>query len=418
MFCQKRVDRMKCRAIVGLLGAAVSLLMVNSASAEETKTIGFWKAPHSADEAALWAPYIAEFEKAHPGVKIDHVITPWNTWNEAYTAAFASGKPPCVSYMVDAFSPAFIYNKKFVDLNAAGWSDQVKDGYGPLWTVANFGGMQVGVPFATGPRMWLYNKDMFDKAGVKYPAADWTMDDLVETLRKLKAGGVETPGNIPVSAAKLGYQSYLPFLWSMGGDILDKEGRPRVDDEASIHTMKWLKVLFDEKLIAPIGNYSAQEGQDLFVRGSIAVQNMAAEVLGKLKTEAPDLKYGIVKSPTGPGGQYNFQDWGYFAIAGECAYKDEAWEFVKFITSKKVVEQYIAAVGLFPARVDTNLYQSDPDGKAFLDNMAQNRNIPIVPKSNQIVDLWFKEVEAALSGIITPEEAAKNAQGSLERVLR
>jgi multiple sugar transport system substrate-binding protein len=400
--------------------AAVFLLGSAQIASAEQKVITFWKAPHSAHEKELWASIIADFEAKNPNVKIEHTITPWNTWNEQYTAAYASGEPPCVAYMVDAFAPSFVFNDKFVDLDKAGLSAEVSAGYGPLWKVANFGGIQAGIPFATAPRMWLYNKTLFDKAKVAYPTDSWTMDDFVRIAKDLKKGGVSIPANIPVGTTEgFGAQSYLPFLWSMGGDILTPDGKSaRVNDKPSIDTIKWLKGLLAEGVIAPIGQYAAQEGQDLFMRGGLGMEDFASEVLGKIKHDTPDLKFGVVRAPAGPGGQFDFEDWGYFAIAKECKAQKEAWEFEKFITSKDIVEKYVGAVGLFPARTDTNLYKDDPIAQAYLANETHNKNIPIVPKTNRIMDVWITGVVAGLAGMATPEKAMEEAQSSLTKVLQ
>jgi multiple sugar transport system substrate-binding protein len=400
--------------------AAVFLLGSAQIASAEQKVITFWKAPHSAHEKELWAGIIADFEAKNPNIKIEHTITPWNTWNEQYIAAYASGEPPCVAYMVDAYAPSLVFNDKFVDLDKSGLSAQVSAGYGSLWKVANFGGIQAGIPFATAPRMWLYNKTLFDKAKVAYPTDSWTMDDFVRIARDLKKGGVNIPANIPVGTTEgFGAQSYLPFLWSMGGDILTPDGKSaRVNDKASIDTIKWLKGLLAEGVVAPIGQYAAQEGQDLFMRGGLGMEDFASEVLGKIKHDTPDLKFGVVRSPAGPGGQFDFEDWGYFAIAKECKAQKEAWEFEKFITSKEIVEKYVGAVGLFPARTDTNLYKDDPIAQAFLSNETHNKNIPIVPKTNRIMDVWITGVVAGLAGMATPEKAMEEAQASLTKVLQ
>jgi len=56
-----------------LLGSA-AFAAGSSEKEKEAVKVTFWKAPHSAKEAELWAPIIGEFEQKHPKIKIEHVI--------------------------------------------------------------------------------------------------------------------------------------------------------------------------------------------------------------------------------------------------------------------------------------------------------------------------------------------------------
>jgi ABC-type glycerol-3-phosphate transport system substrate-binding protein len=59
---------------------------------------------------------IADFEAEHPDIQVDHTITTWETWDETYTAAFAGGSPPDVSYMPDQFYFKFADAGQLADL--------------------------------------------------------------------------------------------------------------------------------------------------------------------------------------------------------------------------------------------------------------------------------------------------------------
>jgi ABC-type glycerol-3-phosphate transport system substrate-binding protein len=45
-----------------------------------------------------------------------------------------------------------------------------------------------GLPYAVGWRILTYNKQAFDAAGLRYPRADWTMDDFLNAAQKLTTG--------------------------------------------------------------------------------------------------------------------------------------------------------------------------------------------------------------------------------------
>ena len=52
----------------------------------------------------------------NPGIEVEYRVTPWATWQETYTAAFAGDSPPDVSYVVDSFFPKYSDSGALVDL--------------------------------------------------------------------------------------------------------------------------------------------------------------------------------------------------------------------------------------------------------------------------------------------------------------
>src|SRR5919199_277274 len=78
----------------------------------------------------------------------------------------------------------------------------------------------------TGPMVIFYNKDLFDRVGVPYPKEGWTVDDLVETARKLtfKEGetqywGYEVNG---------GYLRNFPWMRMNGAMEWDRIEEPKM----------------------------------------------------------------------------------------------------------------------------------------------------------------------------------------------
>lgn len=56
-----------------------------------------------------------------------------------------------------------------------------------IW--GQYDGKYYGIPFRATQSVVYYNKDMFDQAGVEYPSDDWTLDEYVETARKMAEWG-------------------------------------------------------------------------------------------------------------------------------------------------------------------------------------------------------------------------------------
>lgn len=93
-----------------------------------------------------------------------------------------------------------------------------------------------GIPKDKDTVCLVYNKEMFDEAGVKYPDESWTWDDLTEASEKIhkKTGKY---GYMAYGDDQLGYWN---FVYQKGGYILtDDKEKGGFDNKATIDAMKF-----------------------------------------------------------------------------------------------------------------------------------------------------------------------------------
>jgi multiple sugar transport system substrate-binding protein len=70
-----------------------------------------------------------------------------------------------------------------------------------------------------------YNRDLFKKAGLDDPAADWSYDDLIAAAKKIQGTETEAGEAYGVSIEKELIR-LAPFIWSAGGEVADDEDAP------------------------------------------------------------------------------------------------------------------------------------------------------------------------------------------------
>jgi ABC-type glycerol-3-phosphate transport system substrate-binding protein len=97
--------------------------------------------------------------------------------------------------------------------------------------------------------LW-YRKDLFDKAGVKYPTNDWTHDDYYEAARKLTVveGGKTKQYGVAFPAWSWDRYWYKPVIW--GGHTVDPNDNTKAvfDSEESLAALEWSrKMMWDDK---------------------------------------------------------------------------------------------------------------------------------------------------------------------------
>ncbi len=377
-------------------------------------TVKFWKSPHHEKEADFWVPIIKQFEDAHPNIKIEFSVLPWYEAGARLTTAFASGNPPDVLYVVDAWGPKYIESKYFMDFDAAGYSKEVKDQFDAqlFAKVPNYLGKTYGIPFLGVPRFLYVNNKMLKDAGVSAPT---TWDEFT------KVGTSTTKGDKwGYVVFKPGYwQAFWPWLWMAGADIMNPEGtKAAFNTPEGVNALQffvdwWRKY----KMLPDYGSYDQEQAEDLFYRQGVAMESGHNIMADRLPKEWPDVDFDVVMMPKGPAGAFSFADFGYVTISQACQYKDEAWQWVKFITSKDGAGAYLKNVGLFPARPDISIMEKNKAWPVYVNNMEKIRGAPMHPHFEEANNRMWAQIEAAILGQVTPKEAFATAEGDFNQAL-
>ncbi|MGW7608607.1 ABC transporter substrate-binding protein [Streptomyces sp. NPDC054766] len=174
---------------------------------------------------------IKAFEKANPGIDVvAHDAFPCQD-PKTFDAKLAGGQ------MEDVFYTYFTDAKHVVDVNqAADITSYVKDlkSYSTiqqqLRDIYTVDGKIYGVP-RTGYSMGLiYNKKLFEKAGLdpNKPPATW--DELRADAKKIAALGKGTVGYADYSAQNQGGWHFTAELYSQGGNVVGEDGKKATVD--------------------------------------------------------------------------------------------------------------------------------------------------------------------------------------------
>ncbi|MCQ6561068.1 ABC transporter substrate-binding protein [Paenibacillus mendelii] len=147
--------------------------------------------------AKVWNAVGGAYMKKHPGVKVEVDNKPAEGYKEWLTAQFAAGTPD-VDLVVNNEVVSLQADKKFVDLYPFFEKDNPYTG--KKWKESldldamgiNLSGMGAedhlyNLNFESVQIVWIYNKEIFAKAGVT--EAPKTFNELIEAFKKVKAAG-------------------------------------------------------------------------------------------------------------------------------------------------------------------------------------------------------------------------------------
>jgi ABC-type glycerol-3-phosphate transport system substrate-binding protein len=388
-------------------------------------TISFWKSPHSQFEKDRMGKVIADFEKQHPDIKVDHTITTWETWDETYTTGFASGSPPDVSYMPDQFYFKFADNKQLADLgkwvNDASYASERKAWFKSPWELGNWKGTQVGIPNIATMFFIYANKKAFGEAGLDTAKPPATYDELVEQATKMtKPDGAQWGYGAMTTTVDQGFFAGFQYFHDSGANFLnDTLDGPGFDNDGGVSALTFLTDLIcKHKVQAPHAAFNRSGIIDLFRGGKIAMLMEEVSQHGDFKQQKLPFEYDIFLQPPGPKQQSSFGNFGFFMIAEASKQKDAAWEFIKYITSGPVLGAWAEQHGFAMMRGDVELYKDDPIyAKAQKDIAPKIQGFQTHAKLRQVLTAMWSEFEGSLACQRPPADSIKAAAEAVKTAL-
>jgi ABC-type glycerol-3-phosphate transport system substrate-binding protein len=391
--------------------AATEAPTVKSANSAKKVTISFWKAPHIKTEKDVWAKIIQKFESENPNIKVEFLETPWDNWDQKYTAAFAGSNPPDVSYMSEYFV-RFAQNGKLADLSTY-FPGSERDKYSKsVIDYSTVNGKLYTVPFLAATSVVLYNKDLFEKNNIQIPQ---TWDELVEAAKKL------TKGPDQWGIGGLDVLNMVAFLDQGGAELYGNKNQDitklGLDSPEGIKGLTFFTDLVTKyKVAPPVDFYSKPEQENqAFFDGKIGMYYAQVSFTGTIKTNAPKLRYGAFENPAGPASDPGKQRAAYagigsLAMAEASKHKEEAWKFIQFITSPDNAKMYLEPAGFFSplASANSDMYKGDEIMEVAKKSIDKMVIWPANEKFGKLLDILKQTREAALRGTKKPEDAIKN----------
>jgi ABC-type sugar transport system permease subunit len=317
-----------------------------------------YRASYKADPARFgnhnWDTVSVELER-FTGITVKGV--------EVDLLAIAGGLAPDVLYVNFRKSETYIRNNFLYPL------DRPEDGYlsamdreaqefrinPKLWPVIRRpgpGGTHVwALPYggAMG-NVLMFRKDLFDAKRLRYPTADWTLEDMMEAARKLTDPEAGTYGFFLVRGKQEAHY-WLPILWSYGAEAVvydeaTRQWRCAFDTREAAQALDYYIRLSAEKWEDANGKvrrgYSCKDTGDFISRQERGQIGMwFAYVDEKLiSTMNPDVT-GMVPIPRGPRGdrgtELNSMMMGLFSGIKDPAVRDAAWEYMRYFDSHEAM---------------------------------------------------------------------------------
>jgi len=332
--------------------------------------------------------YVDEFREK-TGIEVEVTTIPYKDRHQKIVVSFMGGNPYDLIVGSNTWTPEFAMAGWLEPLNNRITSDMREQNFESTWKVSEIGGQYYSIPWVFNIDSFMYNEQILGKAGITHPPSTW--DEFIQQARKIKELGiVEYPLAWTWSESNMA-PAYFLMVRNFGGEFFDKQGNPVFNDEAGVEALEFMKKLYQEGLINPT---ALTQGFDSVANQMYAGQ--AAFMINGIK------HYQLVNDPTisrvaghcmlglMPGikgkttGGQTLLNTGDLSIAADSLHKDEAWEYIKFFTSKEIEKKlYLLSKTSGSCK---SLYETQEFKETFR---------PATVKSGDPASIFIKQVERA-----------------------
>jgi multiple sugar transport system substrate-binding protein len=276
----------------------------------------------------------------------------------------------------------------------------------------------------------LYSRvDLLEQAGYSAPPETW--DELKEmALKTAQDTGTKYGFLFQGKNYEGGVCNALEYIRTYGGDVLSDvtSGEVIIDSpEAAAGLETYRSMITSGAAPQAVSNYSETEGDPLFENGESVFFREWPGVYGDIATGQFKVKQDQVTVspiPVDPGNQSSSTLGGWtFMINAQTDVPDEAWEFVKFMTSFESFKYRAINGGYISAR------------KAILDDPEVQKAIPTVKLAKDVLldyatsrpvtqfygDMSLEmqsQFNNVLTGDVSPEQAVQTLQKNLTSIMK
>ena len=305
-------------------------------SPDGTITMQIWDTAQRDGMQALADAY----HEQHPDVTVEIQVTSWDEYWTKLEAAATSNTLPDVFWMHTNYILQYADNGMLADLtnlydeeSATYYTDHFSDV--SISNASGSDGKIYGVPKDKDTVGLVYNKEMFDAAGVAYPDETWTWDTLVEASQAI----YDATGKYGYMAYADDQLGYWNFVYQNGGYILnDDKTAAGFDQPETIEAMKFYIGLQSYDW-CPDQNYFAETapGNAFFSEQGAMFLEGDWNIMSEMKNY-PEMqgKWDVAVLPSSPdGGRATISNGLCYATSANNQNNEEVLDFLRFLGSEE-----------------------------------------------------------------------------------
>jgi multiple sugar transport system substrate-binding protein len=400
----------------------------SSSGSSSSSTIQIWEG-WTGQEAKTFSHLVSEYEAQHPGQKVQSLYVNNDDTLQKVLTAVKGGSPPDIAYLYGSWAPNVAQIPQVVDLTKVVQQAGVNwdDFFPGERDVATVNGKVIGIPALVDNLAVVYNKKLFQQAGLPLPTANWTWQDYVADAQKLTDTAAKQYGTAYVTpGTEDTVWHWEALLWEAGGSLLTPDNKQAAFNSAagleSLSTLRTMAVTDKSMYFDP----TDEAYTNLFNSGKIGML-----VTGPWDLSAfPNVNYGVQLMPSYPGSTAGHQtisgpdNWVVFNNGSSQV--SAAEQFLLWLTAPAQVKSWSLQTGDLPTRTsvadssgfDQQMNKMLPGMSTFIGNLSNVKQArPQITQYPAISTILGNMVVSVLLGKATPQAALASAASQVNQAL-
>lgn len=281
-----------------------------------------------------------------------------------------------------------------------------------------------GVPWMADVGMLYYRMDLLEKSAFSEPPRTW------EELKEMATKAVRDSGTrygfvFQGTNNESGVCNGLEYIWTHGGEVLDGDGVIIESPESVAGLSTERSMISDGVTPQAVASYTFPESTTAFLNGDAVFCRNWPVMYGL--TGDPDFsnlefeQVGMSQLPVEGGHRESsgcLGGWNML-IGASSQMQDEAWEFVRFVTSEDNQRVNTLHVSILPTLNtlydDQQILEEEPVVALCKEALHNARSRPVSPYYSEISRAMADQFNHVLTGASSPVEAIETLQSELQQ---
>ncbi len=413
-----------CAALVSVLVPCLVASCTGSSASEpkEPKEIilEFWAMGREGEVVTELMP---EFERMHPGIRVEVQQIPWTAAHEKLLTAFVGDATPDVAQLGNTWIPEFAALGALEALEPAVTGSAIvqPDDYFPgIWETNVFEGRLYGVPWYVDTRLLFYRRDLLAEVGFDAPPASWS--EWMEMLAAIKQR--MGPDHYAILLPLNEFEPLLALALQQDEPLLREDGRwGNFRSQGFRHALEFYLEMFRRDLAPPATNTQIANVWNEFSRGYFSFYISGPWYIGEFKRRLPAEQQGTwmtapLPGPDGPG--VSTAGGASLVVFSASRRKQAAWQLIEYLSRPDVQLRFNALTGNLPPRRSTwsdERLAGDVHARAFREQLERVEPAPRVPEWERIATEMRIVAEQAVHDNLSVDAAAAELDERADRIL-
>ncbi len=385
-------------------------------SASTGGKIVFWTMQLKPTFDDYMAGLLKDFSKQNPQIAVEWVDVPWADMENKILTSVSAGTAPDVVNLNPQFATKLAEKNALVDMGKTLPKEQQGLYFPNIWKSNQLGESVFGLPWYVGTNITVYNRKLFEKAGIKQ--APKTYQELASASEQLKAKTGKYAFLLTMDGGLV-----LESMVQMGMPLLGADGKAAFNNPAGKAAFDYWVNLFKKKVIPrEILTEGHRKAVELYQAGELAMLLTGPEFIKAIKLNAPDIaKISDVSTQiVGPNGKISASAMNV-VVPNSSKNLDSATKFALFLTNATNQLSFSKVANQLPSTVQSakdpyftaKSSSSDAETKARVISASQLAQaevlVPPVKNVDKLQKFIYDELQQAMLGEKTTDKAMASA---------